>query len=86
MSPLSTSEALTIVCPVLEKHYQDAHASLLAKLKMLQLIQQTDPIPSHFSEAWTHIQARSQTEAAAIAELVLELQNLLDIGHPSELW
>ena len=71
MQSLSMQDALRLVCPILERHYQDAHASILAKLKMLQLIQQANPIPSHFSDAWANIQARSPNEAVAIAVLVL---------------
>lgn len=53
---------------------------------MLKLIQEADPLPSRFEDAWSSIQARSQIQTSAIAELVIELQNLLEIGHPSELW
>lgn len=86
MRSLSATEAFRIVCPVLEKQYQQHHSSILAKLKMLKLIQEADPLPSRFEEAWASIQARSQAQASAIAELVIELQNLLEIGYPSELW
>jgi hypothetical protein len=86
MQSLSAKEAFGIVCPVLEKQYQQHHGSILAKLKMLKLIQEGEPVPSRFEEAWASIQASSQTQASAIAELVIELQNLLEIGHPSKLW
>jgi len=86
MQSLSAKDAFRIVCPVLEKQYQLHHSSVLAKLKMLKLIQEADQMPQHFEEAWADIQTRSQTQASAIAELVTELQNLLEIGYPSELW
>ncbi len=86
MSPISAQDAFGIVCPILEKQYQEAHASVLAKLKMIKLIQEANPMPERFSKAWASIQARSPSEAAAIAELMLELQNLLDIGQTSQLW
>ena len=83
---ISAKDAFGIVCPILENHYQEAHASILAKLKMLKLIQASDPMPDRFEEAWAGIQASSQTQASAIAELVIALQNLLEIGQSSELW
>lgn len=86
MQSLSAKEAFRIICPIVEKQYQQHHCSILAKLKMLKLIRESDPLPSRFEDAWTSIQARSQIQASALAELLIELQNLLEIGHPSELW
>jgi len=86
MQSLSAKEAFGIVCSILETQYQQHHGSILAKLKMLTLIREADPLPSRFEEAWTSIQARSLIPASAIAELLIELQNLLEIGQSSELW
>lgn len=82
---LSTQDALQIVCQSLDKYYREEYAATLAKLKMLQLMQEAKSIPAPFQQAWDTIQARSTSQAQAIAELSVEIQMLLS-GKQSELW
>jgi hypothetical protein len=74
------------VCGILKASLYEELASLQAKIKTLELIQQTEPLPPKIENAWKVIRQNADDEASAVAELLIELQNLLDIGRSSKLW
>lgn len=82
---LTTQEALKMACQSLDRFYREEQAAVLAKIKMLQLIQSAKPIPAQYEQAWATIQTRTTSSHQSIAELCIELQLLLS-GKHSELW
>jgi hypothetical protein len=84
--PRSDNAIFDSVCSILKQALYEELAALQAKIKTLELIQQTDPLPPKIEDAWKVIRQIADDDASAAAELLIELQNLLHIGRSSKLW
>jgi hypothetical protein len=85
-APDSDRAIFDSVCSILKQALYEELATLQAKIKTLELIQQTDPLSPQIEDAWKNIRQKADNDASAAAELLIEMQNLLHIGRSSKLW
>jgi hypothetical protein len=85
-TPHSDRAIFDSVCNILKQALYEELAALQAKIKTLELIQQTDPLSPKIEDAWKNIRQKADNDASAAAELLIEMQNLLHIGRSSKLW
>ena len=85
-APHSDRDIFDSVCSILKQALYEELAALQAKIKTLELIQQTDPLAPKIEDAWQDIRHKAGDDVSAAAELLIEMQNLLHIGRSSKLW